>query len=122
MLIVAIVVQVLLVLVFLASGIPKLVGAKWSLVNRDRLRIAHWFWQVTGGLEVLGALGMLVGIFVPALAALAGLGFSLTMVGATASHLRVGDPFRRVLNPIVVLALAIVVVVVRWPALASLFG
>ncbi|MEK0445737.1 MAG: hypothetical protein RLZZ399_1058 [Verrucomicrobiota bacterium] len=72
---------------FAAYGLPL-----WSL------------WAV-GGIKVLCALALLIGVWVPALVAPAALTITLLMVGAIAMHFKVHDPLIRSLPASVVLAL-----------------
>jgi uncharacterized membrane protein YphA (DoxX/SURF4 family) len=119
--IVAIIVQVLLALGFFMAGRIKVVGAKQSLQARDHLSVAPWFWRLTGFLELAGALGMLVGIFVPFMAALAGIGFVCVLVGAFYLHISRGDGFRHAAPTMVLLVLSLVVVVLRWGDVIHIF-
>ena len=82
--------QVLLGLAFLASAIPKLTGAGDAM--REHLGLAPWFWGLTAVAEIVGAVGLLAGLRFPRLAAPAGLWIAALMVGALGAHLRVGDP------------------------------
>jgi hypothetical protein len=115
------IVQILLALIFLATGLTKL--------TQPRLKMAAgpmaWAEDVTdaqlrtiGGLEVLGALGLILppalGMaqeFVP----LAASGLALTMVGAIATHIRLGET-NRLAAPIVVLALTLLLAIGRFGA------
>lgn len=119
---VAIILQVLLALGFLGTGVPKLASAKSSLVQRDRLRVAPWFWQLTGLLETLGALGMLAGIFVAPIAAIAGIWVAVIMVGAIGTHLLHRDSVSHFAAPVMLLVLAVVVAVAQWSALGVNLG
>lgn len=119
--IVAIIVQVLLALGFFMAGRIKVVGTEQSLQARDRLAIAPWFWRLTGFLELAGALGMLVGIFIPFLAALAGIGFVCVLVGAFYLHISHRDGFRHAAPTVVLLVLSLVVIVLRWGDLIHIF-
>jgi len=74
------------------SGIGK--------IRRDP-RIVHVIHEVVGvplkyfsllaGCELVGALGLVLGIWWPSMGVAAGIGLVLYFVGATVSHLRVGD-------------------------------
>ena len=70
---------------------------------------------VIGSLEVLGGLGLIIGIWVPWLAALASTGLALIMVGAVLSLLRTRAPLQKVAFPLLVGVLAVVVAVSYWP-------
>lgn len=107
----AMVLQVLLLLVFVASAVPKLLGAADDM--REHLGVAPWFWVVTAVAELVGATGMALGLRYPKVAAASGLWISAIMVGAAISHLRVGDPASNLIPPAVLCALALTVTAVR---------
>lgn len=60
-----------------------------------------------GALEVAGAVGLLLGGFVPALGAAAGVGLLLLMVGAVVTHVRNGDGWRQ-MTPAILVGVSIV--------------
>lgn len=121
--IVAIVVQVLLGLAFLMAGSMKVVGAKQSLQQRDHHKITSWFWRLTGGIEILGAIALLIGIEVHWLSVVAAAVLGATMLGAIYTHLiRSKDPVPVALPPAVLGLLALLVLVVRWTDFTHLFG
>lgn len=73
---------VVLALVFLVFGTGKFIDpATWN----DKFTawgIPIWFVPVSGALEIAGAIGLLI----PVLRGLAGLGLALFMIGAVATH------------------------------------
>ncbi len=73
----------LLTLIFLLSGGAKLLGLDFELEAFERWGYPLWFMYLTGAVEVLGAVVLLI----PRLAAVAALGLSGVMVGAVATHL-----------------------------------
>src|SRR3954467_9144496 len=104
------IVQALLALIFLATGLTKL--------TQPRLQMAAgpmgWAADVTDGqfrtvgmLEVLGAIGLTLpaalGI-APMLVPLAAAGLALTMVGAIATHVRLGETDRLAVPAVVLVA------------------
>ncbi|MDP2953986.1 MAG: DoxX family protein [Chloroflexota bacterium] len=112
-------VQGLLALAFLMSGGSKVAGAKMHVENFDRWRYPQAFRPVVGAVEVLGAAGMVVGIWAPLVAFAAAVWLAPTMVGAVYTHLvRAKD--RGYPAPGVLLVLAAVVAVGRWQALLDL--
>ncbi len=94
----------LLALAFGVAGAAKLAGAAQMVSTFEAIGWGQWFRYLTGGIEVLGAVLMLV----PATGLVAGLLLGGTMAGATLSHLLVvpGSPI-----PAVVLGLLCAVVV-----------
>lgn len=111
--------QVLLAAIFLATGLTKLTQPRAQLAAGPM----SWAADVTdaefravGLLEVLGALGLVLpgalGI-APVLTPVAAVGLALTMVGAIATHVRMGETDRLAV-PIVLLALTLFVAVERF--------
>ena len=69
-----------------------------------------WFMGVIGGLKILLAIALIVGIWVPALTNPAALGMAALMLGAIAMHFKVGDPPKRSLPAFTMLVLSLLVV------------
>ncbi len=107
------IIQVLLGLSFLGAGGQKFAAADQMVEDFDRFGYPQWFRVVTGGIEVGGALGMLVGFFRPSITPFAGLLLAATMTGAVATHIRIKDPAQNVLPPTVLLAMTTFVSLVR---------
>jgi hypothetical protein len=82
-------------------------GAKLAAVPAMRERAAHAGFSVQeyrgiGTLEILAAVGLLVGLAIPAIGVLAACGLLLLLGGAFAVHLRLGDGVPGVAPSIVV--------------------
>ena len=75
--------QVAVAGMMLMSGGLKLTGAPELVALFDAIGIGQWFRYVTGGIEVISAVALLV----PSLAAFGALLLVPTMVGAVATHL-----------------------------------
>ena len=92
------IVQGLLALLFLYAGVPKLVQSKGQLAETKLTAYAKdfsaGFLKMLGGLEVLGAIGLilptLTGIW-PWLTPLAAIGLAVIMLGATYTRWRRGE-------------------------------
>jgi hypothetical protein len=80
--------SIVLALLFLATGGGKLLGAKASLDARDHFRMSPVLWRTIGTLEIAGAVGLIIGLFVFWLGVAATVGLGLLMVGATITRLR----------------------------------
>jgi putative oxidoreductase len=95
------VVQGLLGLAMVGAGSGKLIGIDLSVKDFERYGYPEWFRFVTGGIETIGGLGLLVGlVFAPILAVLGGMLLIATMIGAVLTHrFRVDDPLWRSVVP-----------------------
>lgn len=101
---------------FLMAGFSKLAGAPEMLALFDAVGAGQWFRYVTGSLEVLGAVLLLV----PRLSGVGALLLACVMAGATASHLFVigGSP----LMPLVLLLVTVAITWGRHERTARLLG
>jgi putative oxidoreductase len=83
-------VQLVLAGMFLLAGGSKLAGAAAMVALFDAVGVGQWFRYVTGGIEVVSAVALLV----PSLAAFGAVALVATMIGAIATHLFVigGSP------------------------------
>ena len=84
------VLQITAGMLFVMAGIGKLYGSENSLELFNAIGIGQWFRYLTGGLELLGGLGL----FVPSLARAGAMVLSSVMLGAVFLHLFVigGNP------------------------------
>jgi hypothetical protein len=104
--------QVVLGLFFLLSAALKLTGAAEDM--REHLDVARWFWTVTAAVEIVGAVGVLVGLASARAAVFGGLWMAALMAGGLVSHLRVGDPPTEMIAAAVLLLMGLAVVALRW--------
>lgn len=88
---VRIVLDVVLALLLLTTGGGKLAGAASSHVIRESLHITAGRWKMIGALELIGVLGFVVGVWLPAAGAAAAIGVVALMVGAVIARLRAGE-------------------------------
>lgn len=116
------VLQLMLGVFFTPEGVIK-----WTHIGPSTARFKHfryptWFRYVTGVVEVLIGLGLLVGFRFSWLAALAALVLLVEMLVAIASHLLRGhDPFVPEAMPaMIVLVMALAVLALHWGSLMAL--
>src|SRR5438105_15215735 len=105
--------QILAAAAFLLAGGSKLAGVAPMVEMFDKIGIGQWFRYLTGGLEVTGAILLLI----PTTVMFGGVLLVMTMVGAIATHLFVlgGSP-----APAIVLFVMVGTVTwYRWLALIS---
>ncbi len=70
------------------AAISDFTRPKWLLANIERLRIPEHWLPMLGGLKLLGALGLLVGIAIPQIGIAAAAGLAVYFVGAMVTVLR----------------------------------
>jgi uncharacterized membrane protein YphA (DoxX/SURF4 family) len=102
------VLQVLAAAMFLMAGTMKLIGNPEMVQLFGTIGIGQWFRYLTGTIEVVGALLLLV----PGAAVFGAVPLAATMVGAIITHLFVvgGNPA----VPIVLLAMTTTIAWARW--------
>ncbi|MTT31808.1 DoxX family membrane protein [Terrilactibacillus sp. BCM23-1] len=112
--------QIILGIMFTFLGFSALAGAKKALENFDHLKLPNWFRYLTGLVQLIGALSMIVGIWIPVLAAFGGLWLLITMIVAAALHFRVKQPLSSTVPAIVVgiLSLIVFLIIVEVPGTA----
>ncbi|WP_372662460.1 DoxX family protein [Cohnella sp.] len=109
----SIVLQVILGLGFLMFGFMKF-GAKQMVQEFQRYGYSQGFRVFTGLIEVIGAVGMIVGIWHPQIAVVAGILLAATMIGAFITHIHIKDPGKNMGAPFILLILSIVVVIINF--------
>jgi uncharacterized membrane protein YphA (DoxX/SURF4 family) len=102
--------QLVLGFFFLQAGIPKLLGNPMMVKIFDVIGLGQWFRYLTGSLEVIGTIGLLI----PALAGYAALLLAAVMAGAVVSHLTVLGG-----SPAIPLALLAGSLIVAWGRLGA---
>ena len=112
------VVSGLLALAFLAAGGTKLSGAEQMVQNFARMGLPTWFLYVTGAIEVLAA----VLILIPKTRAFGAALLVPTMIGAALAHLSAGDPASTLGAPVVLGLMSAVVLVANRQTLLALVG
>ena len=100
----------LLTVAFLAAGVSKLAGATAMVELFDKVGLGQWFRYVTGLLEVVGAIGLLISRYAFYAAVL----LVIVMIGAIIAHVTVlgSSPAA----PLVLLVLTGIIAYLRKPA------
>ncbi|WP_433634342.1 DoxX family protein [Nocardia sp. CA-120079] len=114
--------QIVLAVVFTASGIAKATQSKDKLVEMGQTGVAVFpkpVVRLTAYAELLGAIGIIVpwwtGI-APVLTPLAAVGFAVVMIGAISSHIRLREP-RNIAITTTILIIAVLVAIGRFAGL-----
>lgn len=97
----------LLGLIAAGSGAGKLAKSPAIMESMEHVGVKPAQVPLLGALEILGALGLIVGIWVTPLGVAAAACLALYFVGAIIAHIRVGEKIVGLLPPIVILAIAI---------------
>jgi uncharacterized membrane protein YphA (DoxX/SURF4 family) len=108
--------QLLVALAFIAAGSGKLLGRPDMIALFDAVGIGQWFRYVTGSLEVLGALLLIV----PGVSAFGAALLACVMAGAVVTHLTVLQTAPTA--PLVLFALTALIAWGRRSQLAGLLG
>ena len=95
------------------SGGVKIAGTEFHRTQFEQFGYPQWFIAVSGIVELIGGVGVLVGlVFAPLLAVLGGFLIIATMIGAILSHLvRVDDPLSASVPAAVFLVAGLVVTI-----------
>ena len=80
--------DLLLAVMLLGTGGGKLLQASSSLAIRDSLRIGGSTWRAIGSLEILAVIGLVLGLWIPAVGLAASVGVVRLMVGAVTARAR----------------------------------
>src|SRR4030095_12687537 len=106
-------IQALAALAFVAAGSGKLLGVPGMIALFDAIGIGQWFRYVTGSLEVLGGLLLVV----PGTAAFGAVLLAAVMAGAIVAHLTVLET-----APAAPLVLLVLTALIAWGRRSQLAG
>ncbi|MGW4093507.1 DoxX family protein [Nocardia sp. NPDC004750] len=97
----------LLAFVLLGAGTTMTLALSFQRDTAAHLGFSVNAFRRIGALELLGAIGVLLGLTIPAVGALAAVGVVALMVGAAISHLRVRDRFAQLIPALAIAAVAV---------------
>jgi hypothetical protein len=112
MFVVCAIVTVLVALITLSSAMSMFQRVPQMVQLLEHVGMARHA-QVLGGLQIAGALGLIVGLFVPAIGIAAAIGLILYYAGALIMHLRLKDPLAQLLPAIVMMLFPAVALALR---------
>ncbi|MDM5455396.1 DoxX family protein [Peribacillus simplex] len=117
----SIVLQLLLSFVFLMTGFGKILGTKMQVESFEHLKFKKEFRVVTGLAQIVGVIGLIIGIWYPGVASLSGIWIGIIMIGAAAAHIRVKDPFSKAVPAVVLCIVAFFIMLLNISELTKLF-
>jgi len=118
MLIASIVLQSLLLFFMTYQSITKLTGAQLQVDLFKSIELPQWMRILTGIVQLIGCVGLIVGYWYQEAAAWAGIWLGITMLMACLAHLRVKHPIGRAI-PAFVLVLISAGLVISSPDVSS---
>ncbi|CAI6082749.1 DoxX family protein [Cohnella sp. JJ-181] len=104
----ALVLQILLIVAFAASGFTKVAGVKMQVDSFSKLGLPQWFRVVTGLLQLVGVAALVAGFWRDSWTAWGAVLIGAIMLGAVLFHVRAKDKFGAIAPALVLAALAIV--------------
>ncbi len=115
MYVVNVIVAVVLGVGFVMFGLGKLLDVKMMAQARQHLGLPTGLFRMIGGLEVLGGVGVLLGLHedLPLIGVLAAIGLIGMTIGAAAYHQKAGDSIKEWLPAVVMGSLAIFYIILR---------
>jgi uncharacterized membrane protein YphA (DoxX/SURF4 family) len=109
----SIVLQSLLTLYFVFSGVSKIAGAKYWVDIFKNLGLPQWFRVVTGFVQLVGAAVLIIGYWFAGAVAWAGIWLGITMLLACLTHFRVKDPIGKTMPAVVFAMLNIILILIN---------
>ena len=112
------VLSVLLALGFGQVGASKVLTASDKMVAAlGRLGLSTGLIRVVGALEMLGAAGLVIGLWIGPLGIAAAIGLALLMIGAMIYHIKARDTAKNTIPPLILFLLSATAVALRAASL-----
>lgn len=112
----SIILQVILGVGFIFFGYQKFVSEDMKN-GFEYFGYSDGFRIFTGTVEIIGAIILIIGIWVKFLAFIGGLLLVATMIGAILTHIKIKDEVKNMMMPIILLILNAIIVSLNWSAI-----
>jgi len=119
-LIISFVMQGILGVLFLSVGIQKILSDQLQVDIFKSLKLPQWFRVVTGCVELVGVVGLIIGFWLPWVLVMAGLWFAVTMLIGMIAHVRVKDPFSKSAPAFMLLVVSITLSTINFSELKNI--
>ncbi|WP_054024600.1 DoxX family protein [Bacillus sp. FJAT-28004] len=120
--ILALILQGLLGLMFLMAGLGKISGAKMHVDGFKQWGLPQWFRVVTGVVELVAAIALVIGFWEQSWAAAGALLLGVTAIGGILTHVRVKDSLKQTFPIIFIGVLSFVLFFIRLSDLSDFPG
>ncbi|WP_438350573.1 DoxX family protein [Paenibacillus sp. FA6] len=120
--IVTFILQGLLALIFLMAAFGKITGSKMHVDGFNHWGLPQWFRVVTGLVELIGAVALIIGYWDPSWTAAGALLLGVTSIGGILTHVRVKDSLKQTFPIILFGVLSFVVFFIRLSDLSNFPG
>lgn len=120
--IVSIIFQTLLMLMFFMASFGKLRGAKTPIEEFNKLRLPQWFRVITGVIELISAVALIIGYWDASWLAVGALLIACTAICGVLAQVRIKDSFKNMLMIIVIGVMAIFLFINNISALLNFPG
>jgi hypothetical protein len=111
MFIVSIILQSLLLFFMSYQSITKIAGAQIQVELFKSIELPQWMRKVTGFVQLIGCVGIIIGYWYQEVAAWAGIWLGITMLLACLAHLRVKHPIGKAVPAFVIVLIAVILVI-----------
>lgn len=105
-----IILQSLLVLYFVFSSIAKMAGAKFWVETFDHLKLSQGFRAFTGFVQLVGAIGLIIGYWYSGMIGWASVLLGITMLVACLAHIKVKDSFSKIVPALLFAVINIILI------------
>ncbi|MBH5318456.1 DoxX family protein [Paenibacillus sp. GSMTC-2017] len=122
MVILSIVLQSWLLFSMAFFGGSKIAGAKHQVELFDSIRLPQWFRIITGYVQIVGCVGLVIGYWYPVMIAWTGILIGIMMLVACLAHVRVNHSIGKMIPALLNLLIAIALVFLNADELSQLFG
>jgi putative oxidoreductase len=120
--VVSLILQILLALMFIMAGIGKTAGSKMHIEGFDKWRLPQWFRTVTGIVEILGAVALIIGFWEPSWVAVGALWLGIISLGGILTHVRIKDSFKNTFPIIILFIFSAALFIIEIDELANFPG
>jgi putative oxidoreductase len=90
--------------------------------NFDKWRLPQWFRMVTGLVEILGAVALIIGFWEPSWVAVGALWFGIISLGGILTHVRIKDTFKNTFMIIILFIISVALFIIKIDELANFPG